>query len=161
MQTTRTNLQVVLVEPEIHGNTGNVGRTCLAVGAQLHLIEPLGFSLDDARVRRAGLDYWPRVGPRVWPDWKAFEACLPELGEPLLFTAEAPRLFWDVDLPERPVLIFGRESVGLPPRLRARYRDRCVAFPIHDPRVRSLNLANCVALACYEVLRRRRAAPVD
>ena len=78
------SLNVVLVEPEIHWNTGNVGRTCLAAGAQLHLVEPLGFSLDDKEVRRAGLDYWPRVDPRLWPSWSALDEALPSLGESLL-----------------------------------------------------------------------------
>ena len=87
MTTPETDLHVVLVEPEIHWNTGNAGRTCLAAGAQLHLVGPLGFSLDDKEVRRAGLDYWPRVAPRVWPDWEAFERALPSLGAPFLFTA--------------------------------------------------------------------------
>lgn len=157
MKTDRSNLQIVLVEPEIHGNTGNIGRTCLAVGAQLHLVEPLGFSLDDARVRRAGLDYWERVEPRVWPDWQRLEAELPALGEPYVFTAEAEIEYWDVRFAERAVLLFGRESVGLPREIRDRYRDRRVRFPIHDAAVRSLNLANSVALAAYEILRQRRS----
>ncbi len=156
MKTTRDNLQVVLVEPEIHGNTGNAGRTCLAVGAQLHLVRPLGFSLDDARVKRAGLDYWARVAPRVWAGWEELEAALLDLGDPWIFTAEAERDYWGVEYGPRPVLIFGRESVGLPAPVRRRYPDCQVRFPIHDDGVRSLNLANCVALACYEVLRRRR-----
>ena len=156
MIATRDALQVVLVSPEIHGNTSNAGRTCLATGAQLHLVEPLGFSLDDAHVRRAGLDYWQRVAPRVWPDWEAFEAALPGLGEPFVFTAEAERDYWDVKYGPNPVLIFGRESVGLPRSIRERHTDCLVRFPIYDDGVRSLNLANCVALACYEVLRQRR-----
>ena len=155
METTRDNLQVVLVEPEIHGNTGNAGRTCLAVGAQLHLVEPLGFSLEDARVRRAGLDYWARVAPRVWSDWQALETALPDLGDPWIFTAESERDYWEVEFGPHPVLIFGRESVGLPAAVRGRFAGRQVRFPIHDAGVRSLNLANCVALACYEVLRQR------
>ena len=81
--------------PEIPWNTGNAGRTCLAAGAQLHLIEPLGFSLAARPVRRAGLDYWPRVAPRTWPDWASFEAALPELGEPWFFSADAERTLWD------------------------------------------------------------------
>ena len=156
MIATRDALQVVLVSPEIHGNTGNAGRTCLAIGAQLHLVEPLGFSLDDAHVRRAGLDYWQRVAPRVWPDWEAFETALPGLGDPFVFTAEAERDYWDVEYGPKPVLIFGRESAGLSRSVRERYADRLVRFPICDDGVRSLNLANCVALACYEVLRQRR-----
>lgn len=156
MKTDRDNLQVVLVEPEIHGNTGNAGRTCLAVGAQLHLVRPLGFSLDDARVRRAGLDYWPRVDPRVWDSWGDFEPEIGRLGAPVVFTAESDRPYWDFDYREPVTLIFGRESVGLAPEIRARFPDRLARFPIHDESVRSLNLANCVALAAYEVLRQRK-----
>lgn len=150
------SIHVVLVQPEIHGNTGNVGRTCLAVGAQLHLVRPLGFSLDDARVRRAGLDYWQRVAPRVWDGWDDVEGHLPSLGDAWFFTADAERDYWDADLRRPVALVFGRESVGLDPAIRERYRERCLRIPIHDAGVRSLNLANCVALACYETLRQRR-----
>jgi tRNA (cytidine/uridine-2'-O-)-methyltransferase len=153
---TRDNLHVVLVSPEIPWNTGNVGRTCLAAGAQLHLVEPLGFSLAERPVRRAGLDYWPRVEPRIWPDWTSLEKSLPELGEPFFFSAESARCFWDAPPASRTVLVFGRESTGLPSDIRARWRDRLVGFPMADPALRSLNLSTCVALAAYEVLRRRR-----
>jgi tRNA (cytidine/uridine-2'-O-)-methyltransferase len=146
-----------LVEPEIHWNTGNVGRTCLAAAAQLHLVEPLGFSLDDKEVRRSGLDYWARVDPRVWPSWAAVEEALPSLGEPFFFSAEATRTLWDVQFPERTALIFGRESVGLPRAVRDRYRDRLVRIPMADPGLRSLNLSTAVAIALYEVLRQNRA----
>ncbi len=149
-------LHVVLVHPEIHWNTGNAGRTCLATGAQLHLVEPLGFSLAERQVRRAGLDYWPRVAPRLWPSWAALEGALPDLGEPFYFTREARRCLWDVEFPDRTVLVFGRESVGLPEELREAHRDRLVAIPVVDPEVRSLNLSTAVALGCYEVLRQRR-----
>jgi tRNA (cytidine/uridine-2'-O-)-methyltransferase len=152
------DLHVVLVEPEIHWNTGNAGRTCLAAGARLHLVEPLGFSLGEREVRRAGLDYWPRVAPRVWPGWDACEAALPEFGEPYFFSAEAPGSFWDVRFPPRVALVFGRESVGLPGSIRERYRDRFLSFPMADPQLRSLNLSTSVALALYEVLRQRRLA---
>ncbi|HWN44607.1 MAG TPA: tRNA (cytidine(34)-2'-O)-methyltransferase [Thermoanaerobaculia bacterium] len=155
----KTGLHVVLVEPEIHWNTGNAGRTCLAAGAQLHLVEPLGFSLDEREVRRAGLDYWPRVDPRIWPSWPAFEERMPKLGEPFLFSAEATRDFWSVEYPERAVLVFGRESVGLPSEMRERYRDRQVKIPMLDPEIRSLNLSTSVALALYEVLRQRALLP--
>ena len=89
---------VVLVHPEIHWNTGNAGRTCLAVGATLHLIEPLGFSLDDRQVKRAGLDYWDDVDLRLWPDWDTFERVLPTLGEPFFFSTRATRTMWDAPL---------------------------------------------------------------
>ena len=150
------DLHVVLVHPEIHGNTGNAGRSCLAAGAQLHLVEPLGFSLDDARVRRAGLDYWPRVEPRLWPTWEALEPRLPELGEAFFFSKEAERDFWSVEYPKRTVLVFGRESVGLPQEIRERFRDRLVSVPILDAGIRSLNLSNAVAVALFEVVRQRR-----
>ena len=149
----RGALHVVLVEPEIHWNTGNAGRTCLAAGARLHLVEPLGFSLDEREVRRAGLDYWPRVAPTVWPGWEALEAALPGLGEPFFFSAEAPRGHWEVSYPERTVLVFGRESTGLPAELRERHRERLVAIPMADLELRSLNLSTAVAVALYEVLR--------
>jgi tRNA (cytidine/uridine-2'-O-)-methyltransferase len=151
-------LHVVLVNPEIHWNTGNAGRTCLAVGATLHLIEPLGFSLDDRQVKRAGLDYWEQVDLRVWPDWTTFEAALPELGQPYFFSTKASRLLWDAPLgvPDDVVLIFGRETGGLPLELHERYRDRFVAMPLVSPHVRSLNLSTSVGIALYEVLRQRR-----
>src|SRR5262250_691530 len=91
-------LHVVLVHPEIHWNTGNAGRTCLAAGAVLHLVEPLGFSLDAANVKRAGLDYWEHVDLRVWPDWATFEQELPKLGDPYFFSARASQSCWDMPL---------------------------------------------------------------
>ena len=153
-------IHVVLVHPEIHWNTGNVGRTCLATGATLHLIEPLGFSLDDRRVKRAGLDYWEHVELRTWPDWSAFEEGMAALGEPYFFSTKARRVFWDAPLgaTQNVVLIFGRETAGLPAELHERYADRFVGMPILSPKVRSLNLSNSVAVAAYEVLRQRRTA---
>src|SRR5262245_11033755 len=136
------SLHVVLVHPEIHWNTGNAGRTCLAVGATLHLVEPLGFSLDERQVRRAGLDYWEHVDLRVWPGWDAFERELPSLGTPYFFSTKATRLLWDAPLGASNdlVLIFGRETAGLSADLLERYRDNLVGMPMHSPRVRSLNL---------------------
>ena len=148
-------LHVALVHPEIHWNTGAVGRTCLATGARLHLIRPLGFSLDASQVRRAGLDYWPRVDPRVWESWPEFESELQGLGEAFFFSTEAKRTLWEVDFPLRTVLVFGRESVGLSPEIRARYAKRLVKIPMADPELRSLNLSNSVAISSYEALRQR------
>lgn len=147
---------VALVHPEIAWNTGNAGRTCLAAGAQLHLVRPLGFSLDEREVRRAGLDYWPRVQPVVWQDWASFEAAIPDLGEPFFFSAEAPRELWDVVFPSQAVLIFGRESGGLPEEIRARFHDRLICIPMADTNMRSLNVSTAVAVALYEVLRQHR-----
>ena len=156
-------IHVVLVHPEIHWNTGNAGRTCLAAGATLHLIEPLGFSLDERQVKRAGLDYWEHVDLRVWRSWEAFEPELPSFGAPFFFSTKATRMFWEAPLgsPDGVVLIFGRETGGLPADLHARYRDRFVAMPILSPRVRSLNLSSSVAIAVYEVLRQRRVVYGD
>ena len=153
------SIHVVLVTPEIHWNTGNAGRTCLAAGATLHLVEPLGFSLEEKQVKRAGLDYWEHVDLRVWPNWAAFEEQLPTLGEPFFFSTKAARLLWDAQLgrPEDVVLIFGRETGGLPSELHERYRDRFVTMPIASPLVRSLNLSTSVGIAVYEVLRQQRA----
>ncbi len=148
-------LHVALVHPEIHWNTGAVGRTCLATGARLHLIRPLGFSLDASQVRRAGLDYWPRVDPRVWESWPDFEAELEGLGAAFFFSAEAKRTLWETEFPDRTVLVFGRESVGLSAEIRERYRDRLVRIPMADPELRSLNLSNSVAISSYEALRQR------
>lgn len=155
-----SHIHVVLVQPEIHWNTGNAGRTCLAVGATLHLIEPLGFSLDEKQVKRAGLDYWPHVDLRVWPSWDAFERELPSLGEPFFFSTKATQTFWDAPLgaSENVVLIFGRETGGLAPELHEKYRDRFVTMPIHSPLVRSLNLSSSVAIALYDTMRQQRAS---
>jgi tRNA (cytidine/uridine-2'-O-)-methyltransferase len=157
MDLANPSLHVVLVEPEIHWNTGNAGRTCLAVGARLHLVRPLGFFLTQRQVRRSGLDYWQRVEPQIWSSWSEFEEDLPDLGEPFLFSVEGTRDYWSVAYPERTVLIFGKESVGLTPEIRQRYQDRLLRIPIADPGIRSLNLSTAVALGVYEVLRQRQA----
>jgi len=162
------SIHVVLVHPEIHWNTGNAGRTCLATGATLHLVRPLGFSLEEREVKRAGLDYWEHVGLRVWPNWDSFEHELPSVGEPYFFSTKATRTYWDAALgaPDDVVLVFGRETGGVPADLHERDGDRFVAMPMLSPRVRSLNLSTSVAVAVYEVLRQRRdqravTAPVD
>ena len=149
------SLHVVLVAPEIPWNTGNAGRTCLAVGARLHLVRPLGFSLDERAVRRAGLDYWARVARslQVWPSWAELEPRLPELGTPFFFAPRSSRGFQQACYPERTVLVFGCESVGLPPEILARHAAATVEIPMRDPELRSLNLSTSVAVAAYEVRR--------
>lgn len=150
-------LHVVLVHPEIHWNTGNAGRTCLATGATLHLIEPLGFSLDERQVKRAGLDYWEHVDLRTWPSWEVFEQALPTLGEPWFFDERADTVHWQAPLGATPntVLCFGKENGGFPDDVLSRYAHRCVRIPMASSVVRSLNLSTSVALAVYEVLRQR------
>lgn len=150
-------LHIVLVEPEIHWNTGNVGRTALALDAELHLCAPLGFSLDDKQVRRAGLDYWPRVKRRVWPGWDALASALPGLGEAWYFSASATRLYWDARFAADTVLIFGRESVGLPRRILDGAGEHALRIPMVDPALRSLNLSTAAALAAYEWARQQRS----
>ena len=151
-----SRLHVVLVAPEIHWNTGNAGRTCLAVDADLHLIRPLGFSLDDHQVRRAGLDYWPRVRVHVWPDWATFEAELPRLGTPFFFGPRVDRTYTDVVYPDPTVLVFGCESVGLPASILDPYAASTVSIPMLDPGLRSLNLSTSVAIGVFEVQRQWR-----
>jgi tRNA (cytidine/uridine-2'-O-)-methyltransferase len=156
---TSVMIHVVLVQPEIHWNTGNAGRTCLAAGAKLHLVRPLGFSLDDREVRRAGLDYWEHVDPKVWDDWEQFERELPSLGDPYVFSTRGRQLIWDVPLgaPKDVVLIFGRETGGVSEAIHRRYADRIVGMPMYSPHIRSLNLSTSVGIAVYETLRQRRA----
>jgi len=157
------SLHVALVHPEIHWNTGNAGRSCLAAGATLHLIKPLGFSLDEREVKRAGLDYWDHVDKRVWESWEEFEGQLSSLGEPWFFSTKATRVFWDAPLgaSANVVLIFGRETGGLHPSIHDRYRDRFVGMPIESEHVRSLNLSAAVGIALYETKRQisRRTIP--
>jgi tRNA (cytidine/uridine-2'-O-)-methyltransferase len=150
-------LHAVLVHPEIPWNTGNAGRSCLAAGARLHLVRPLGFSLVEREVRRAGLDYWDTVAPQVWPSWEELEVALPSLGEPWLFSAAADTVLWDVDLRAGVVLVFGGESAGFAAAVRERYRTRLVRIPMARGGPRSLNLSTAVAVALYEALRQRRA----
>jgi tRNA (cytidine/uridine-2'-O-)-methyltransferase len=154
-----SKIHVVLVHPEIHWNTGNAGRTCLAVGATLHLIEPLGFRLDEREVKRAGLDYWEHVDVRVWASWSAFEKEMFALGDPWFFATAATESLWESSLgvDGDVVLIFGRETMGLPPEIQEQYRERLVRIPMFSPHVRSLNLSTSVALAVYEVVRRRQS----
>ncbi len=123
----------------------------------MHLIEPLGFSLDEREVKRAGLDYWEHVDLKVWPAWAEFEREMPALGEPWFFSTKAKQLFWDAPLGDANsvVLVFGRETGGLPAELHERYSNRFVAMPIVSPLVRSLNLSTSVAIAIYEVMRQR------
>ena len=119
----------------------------------------MGFSLDEREVKRAGLDYWEHVEPRVWENWVAFEKVMPSLGEPFFFSTRAERVLWDAPLgtPADIVLVFGRETGGLPEELHDRYRERFLRMPIHSQHVRSLNLSTTVAVSLYEVLRQRRA----
>lgn len=156
---TRPSAHVVLVHPEIPWNAGNAGRSCLAFGARLHLVGPLGFSLDERAVRRAGLDYWPHVDLRTWPDWAAFATGFlgSESIEPWLVTPDGERTPWAVELGPQPVLLFGAESVGLPRAVRDAFPKRRIRFPTLPGPVRSLNVSTTVGMMLAELARRNPA----
>lgn len=144
-------LHIVLHEPEIPNNTGNIGRTAIVLGCSLHLIEPLGFDVSEKSCRRAGLDYWPRLGVKQHANWDAFLAAEspPRLW---LFSAYAKRNVFDAEIRRGDYLVFGKETAGLPEPLLARYADRCLRFPmVHGER--GLNLATAVCAATYEGVR--------
>ncbi|MDX9785523.1 MAG: tRNA (cytidine(34)-2'-O)-methyltransferase [Desulfobacterales bacterium] len=144
---------VVLIAPEIHWNTGNIGRTCLGGGARLHLIEPLGFSLDHKQVKRAGLDYWRHVNPGIWPDFDTFVRHLSVMKEEVvLFSKIGTKPFWAMPSPQRLFLIFGSETKGLPATILSRYPDRSYYIPITSA-IRSLNLSTAVGISLYESMR--------
>lgn len=149
-------LDIVLVEPEIPQNTGNIARTCACVGARLHLIEPMGFRLTERNLKRAGCDYWDEVDIVHWASADAFlEAHGSD--ELWLFTGSAPVLYTDVEYGEDAFLLFGRESRGIDPAILDRFADACVRIPMRDG-MRSLNLSNAVAVATYEAIRQHHHA---
>jgi tRNA (cytidine/uridine-2'-O-)-methyltransferase len=144
---------VVLVSPQIHWNTGNIGRTCVATGSDLHLIRPLGFSLDSRELKRAGLDYWKQVKLSVWDDLDDLHSKLkPRRHEVAIFSKTGKRPFWSLPSPPRLFLVFGSETRGLPASLRQRYAEATFHIPI-TKNIRSLNLSTAVAIALYESLR--------
>ena len=143
-------VNIVLVEPQIPQNTGNIARTCAATGARLHLVGPLGFSIDDRKLKRAGLDYWSLLDITVYGDIKEFFEKNP--GEYYMFSTKAQNRYSDVRFPDRCYLIFGREDAGLREELLLKHRERCLRIPMLEE-ARSLNLSNSVAIAVYEVLR--------
>jgi tRNA (cytidine/uridine-2'-O-)-methyltransferase len=153
------DLHVVLVWPEIPWNTGNIARSCLAFAAQLHLVAPIGFSLEAREVRRAGLDYWEHVKPIVHRDLDALLLALPQLGEAWFLSPDAPTSLHDAQLAPPCVLVLGCESEGLPARVLDSRRERCVRIPQARSVVRSLNLSTAAALAMAEF--RRRFPPGD
>jgi tRNA (cytidine/uridine-2'-O-)-methyltransferase len=148
-------MHIVLVEPEIPPNTGNIARLCAATHTQLHLIEPFGFKLDDAQLKRSGMDYWQHVTWRKWPDWTAFtESASP--GARLWFIESGgPRLYCEAKFGRNDYLVFGRETAGLPKTLLEKNRDTWLRIPMFDEKSRSLNLSNCAALVLYEALRQQ------
>jgi tRNA (cytidine/uridine-2'-O-)-methyltransferase len=147
-------LHVVLIEPEIPPNTGNIARLCLAVGARLHLVGPLGFSLDEKSLRRAGMDYWDRCDVKLWASFAELRATDPQ-ARYFFFTTKAREAYWDESFADGDYLVFGRETRGLPESLLAENSARCRTIPI-AAQARSLNLATAAGIVLYEALRQIR-----
>ena len=143
---------LVLIEPEIPPNTGNVGRLALATGSKLHLVKPLGFSIDDRQLRRAGMDYWKNVDVKLWENLDEFERELAPSTRRFLFSTKAQNPYWQIRFLSQDYLIFGRETKGLPESMLARHADNSFRIPMR-PEARSLNLATAVAIVLFEGVR--------
>jgi|ERR1051325_7768980 tRNA (cytidine/uridine-2'-O-)-methyltransferase len=148
-------MHLVLLEPEIPPNTGNVARLCAATRTRLHLIEPLGFELDDTQLKRAGMDYWRQVQWQRWPNWAAFQQQLPTGARLWFIESKGPRLYTEAAFAPEDYLVFGRETAGLPRKLLEENRERWLRIPMFNVQARSLNLANCAALVLFEALRQQ------
>jgi tRNA (cytidine/uridine-2'-O-)-methyltransferase len=145
---------VVLIEPEIPPNTGNVGRLCLATQSTLHLVKPLGFSLEDRQLKRAGLDYWDEVDLQLWDSFDDLQGAQPLNARYFFVTTKTKRVYYDSKFQRNDFLVFGRETKGLPENLLAANIDDCITIPMHG--TRSLNLATAVAIVLFEAVRQRR-----
>jgi tRNA (cytidine/uridine-2'-O-)-methyltransferase len=148
-------MNVVLVEPEIPPNTGNIARLCAASRTTLHLIEPFGFKLEDKQLKRAGLDYWEHLDWHRWPNWAEFQKQVPSSARFWLIESGGTRHYAEVEFQADDYLVFGRETAGLPHQIIEQMKDRWLRIPMFHPHVRSLNLSNCVALVLYEALRQQ------
>ena len=148
-------MHIVLLEPEIPPNTGNVARLCAATKTTLHLIEPLGFKLDDTQLKRAGMDYWQHVEWHRWPNWAAFQKQLANDARLWFIEAHGLRLYSEVKFAPDDYLVFGRETAGLPRLLCEENRDHWLRIPMFNAEARSLNLSNCAALVLFEALRQQ------
>ena len=145
---------VVLIEPEIPPNTGNIGRLCLATRSTLHLVKPLGFSLDNRELRRAGLDYWEEVPLKLWDSFDALQRAQPSGTRYFFLTTKSKRPYYEVRFQEDDFFVFGRETKGLSEDLLAANIDSCITIPMHG--TRSLNLATAVAIVLFEAVRQQR-----
>ena len=147
---------VVLVEPEIPPNTGNIGRLCLATGSTLHLVRPFGFSLEQRQLRRAGLDYWDEVQLQLWDSFDALQQAQAADARYFFLTTKAERPYYTVNFRNGDFLVFGRETKGLPHKLLAANADDCITIPMHG--TRSLNLATAVAIVLFEAVREQQVS---
>jgi tRNA (cytidine/uridine-2'-O-)-methyltransferase len=145
---------VVLIEPEIPPNTGNIGRLCLATRSRLHLVKPLGFSLDNRELKRAGLDYWNEVDMQIWDSFEELRRAQGDATRYFFLTTKSGRGYYDVDFRDGDFLVFGRETKGLPESLLATNQEACLTIPMHG--TRSLNLATAVAIVLFEAVRQQR-----
>lgn len=146
-------MHVVLLEPEIPPNTGNVARLCAVTNTELHLIEPLGFKLDDTQLKRAGMDYWQHVRWHRWRNWPEFRAQIPLSARLWFVESKGPVRYSDAAFGDNDYLVFGRETAGLPKALLEENPSAWLRIPMFNPGARSLNLSNCVALVLFEALR--------
>jgi tRNA (cytidine/uridine-2'-O-)-methyltransferase len=151
MQKPAPHYHIVLVRPDIAGNTGNAGRSCMALGCRLHLVHPLGYRITDANLKRAGMDYWPMLDLKEHDDLEAWMASLPESAPVFLLTTKAEQPWSAAEVPEGSILVFGSESAGLPPEVHARWRKQSRRIPM-DARARSLNLSSSVAMVLGSLL---------
>ncbi|MDG5492699.1 tRNA (cytidine(34)-2'-O)-methyltransferase [Psychroserpens sp. SPM9] len=146
-------LNIVLFEPEIPNNTGNIGRLALASGSKLHLVKPFGFELTDSRLKRAGLDYWQHLDVTIYESTEAFFK-MHQHKEFALFSSHATTSHWEIPFQKDMFLIFGKESIGLPKSLIKKYNTQLYKIPLYSKHIRSLNLANAVAIVVYEGLKK-------
>jgi tRNA (cytidine/uridine-2'-O-)-methyltransferase len=151
-------LNIVLVEPEIPQNTGNIGRTCVGLGAALHLVGTLGFEINAREIKRSGLDYWDKLRWHRHAAWKEFEAALPPEAHLYVFSTKGERSVWDVKYEAPAYLVFGSESRGLPPALYRAFAGRLIRIPVASG-IRSLNLSTAAGIAAYEAVRQRITPP--
>ena len=152
------SMNIVLLEPEMPANTGNIGRTCVATGTKLHLIKPLGFEITDKMVKRAGLDYWPHLNYEVYENFEDFLEKNPDcIGKLYMATTKARHIYTEVAYEPDSYLMFGKESAGIPEEILVKYEDYCMRIPM-EYNIRSLNLSNSVAIVLYEALRQHQFA---
>ena len=149
------NFNITLFEPEIPQNTGSIGRLCVSTGCKLHLIEPLGFSLEDKYLKRAGMDYWNKLDYTIYPNWDKFMQSNPD-AVLHFFSTHGTTSFYDVEYSPGDYLVFGKESAGLPQEFYEKYRDRMRIIPMPGEFFRSINLSNSVSIALYEAMRQNR-----
>lgn len=147
-------LNIVLFEPEIPANTGNIGRTCVATGTRLHLIEPLGFRLNEKNLKRAGMDYWDSLDVTTYIDYQDFLEKNPD-AKIYMATTKSPNLYTDVQYEDDCYIMFGKESAGIPEEILMEHKENCIRIPMIND-IRSLNLSNSVAIVLYEALRQNQ-----